>query len=60
MANRNIQTVQSQDGKVKRLNGAPEFEKFQNSFLDMETVDRLVAQDCLLNAHVKDSDFDEN
>jgi hypothetical protein len=40
------------------LDGHQKFEKFQNSFLDTETVDRPEAQDYRLDTHARDSEFE--
>jgi hypothetical protein len=68
--NLTIRTAQSLDGKTKHLDGpesgwkdqasgrSPEFEKFQNSFSDTETVDRLDPQDCSPDTHARESDSD--
>jgi hypothetical protein len=53
-----VQTTHCPDGNIKRLDGPPKFEKFQNCFLDTETVDRHDAQICRPDVRARDSDFD--
>jgi hypothetical protein len=43
--------VHRPNGNIKRLDGPPKFEKFQNCFSDTKIVDRL-------DARTRDSDFD--
>jgi hypothetical protein len=56
MANRNVGKAHRMDGKIKRPDDPPKFEKFQNYFSDMETVDHPDAQVCRPDVPARDSD----
>jgi len=51
MLSRNVQTAHCPDINLKRPDGLPKFEKFQNCFLDKKIVDRL-------DERARDSDSD--